>query len=416
MLIMYISRVVFLHTIFALTFRTVSGLTIERGAFIQRAKAFSIGALTSSSLIPKMSAADVTSAKPTMQIPKNIGSDQIVAYRSFRVPIKGFGVEVPVAVWYPSAKQGTSRSVAASGSVKYAHSISVRRIGQLLCGWNLPSFLQKSYDLSPFLGEYVVEDSEDASMLSSADAPVIVLAHGYLGSRFDMCHLAECLAQEGFVCISPEYPESLAASYERMDGLERSIITPKVMETVIEKLGITGTRRGIVGHSLGCGTAINTGDRSWARVCIAGYAANQGGQADGAILFISSVNDGAVPLNRLRDRIPSDFVQFGDDSPLVRPMDFEVVQDSPPNQQQFPLKTAVIFERRDAPNHISFLSDGVNNAMIDLLSPLLPVAQALKIPVLDFDKYKISQDSAPTAEIVIPMVRSFLKQNLLSGE
>ena len=221
---------------------------------MQKAKTFSIGALASGSLSAQMSV-DTSYAQSNVRVPKSSESDQIVAYRSFKVPIQGYGVEVPVAVWYPNAttEKGAYLSVAA-GSVKYTHSISVRRIGQLLCGWNLPSFLQKSYDLSPYLENYVVEDNEGISMLSSVDAPVIILAHGYLGSRFDMCHLAECLAQEGFVCISPEYPESLAASYERKDGLERSVITPRVMEDVIEKLGITSTRRGIVGHSLGCGT------------------------------------------------------------------------------------------------------------------------------------------------------------------
>ena len=72
-----------------------------------------------------------------------------------------------------------------------------------------------------------------------------------------------------------------------------------------------------------------------------------------------------------------------------------------------------IFENKDsAPNHISFLADGTNQAMIEFLSPLLPVAQVLGIPVLDFDKYKISQDSQPTANVVIPLVTSYLKQNM----
>ena len=50
--------------------------------------------------------------------------------------------------------------------------------------------------------------------------------------------------------------------------------------------------------------------------------------------------------------------------------------------------------------------------MIQLLSPLLPVAQSLGIPVLDFDKYQKSRDSRQTAEVVIPLVTSYLKQTM----
>ena len=42
------------------------------------------------------------------------------------------------------------------------------------------------------------------------------------------------------------------------------------------------------------------------------------------------------------------------------------------------------------PNHISFLSEQTNDALVNFLSPLLPVARAIEVPVLDFDKYQVS--------------------------
>jgi hypothetical protein len=80
----------------------------------------------------------------------------------------------------------------------------------------------------------------------------------------------------------------------------------------------------------------------------------------------------------------------------------------------FPSKAIVILDRPDAPNHISFLAGNANDAMVSFLSPLLPVAQALSIPVLDFDKYKVSRDSSATAKVVIPMVSAFLRQHMMT--
>jgi hypothetical protein len=116
------------------------------------------------------------------------------------------------------------------------------------------------------------------------------------------------------------------------------------------------------------------------------------------------MNDGAVSLSRFGGRaaIPSEYVQL-DESKLSQ-------------LSEIPSKASLLFDRPDAPNHISFLADGTNDAMIDMLSPLLPVAQAMKIPVLDFDKYQTSRDSKQTAAIVIPFVTAYLKQHMLKGK
>lgn len=206
----------------------------------------------------------------------------------------------------------------------------------------------------------------------------------------------------GFICVSPEYPESLAASYDRVEGLDRSAITAKTLTDIKSAWNIQPSAFGIVGHSLGCGTAVSTGDDTWARVCVAGFTRKfDGTPVQGNALFVSSMNDGTVSFSRLggKDAIPADVVQL-EESDL-------------PTLSKIPPRSTVVFDRPDAPNHISFLCDGVNEAMIDLLSPLLPVAEAMNIPVLDFDKYKVSRDSDATARIVVPLVCKYLKQQML---
>ena len=237
-------------------------------------------------------------------------------------------------------------------------------------------------------------------------------------------HTTLCL---GFVCISPEYPESLAASYERQENLDRSIITDQIRKTLFSAnynlFPMDATFRfGIIGHSLGCGTATKTGDKSWTRVCVAGFPGEREDTLGGNMLFISSINDGAVSLERLRSAIPSDFERMNEEDDRVKGLvaEYEHEQSasddssSASTKTAIPRRTAMIFERENGPNHISFLAGSVNDAMIDLLSPLLPIAQALNIPVLDFDKYSESRDSKQTADIMVPIVSAYLRQRMLN--
>eukprot|EP00978_Attheya_sp_CCMP212_P005251 scaffold11660_cov49-Attheya_sp.AAC.2 len=346
---------------------------------------------------------DTRSLKPNNDDSSSTVISSNVAYRSLKVDISQ-GVEqasVPVAIWYPITNDV---AVSSSSIAKYSHRISVKRIGQLLAGWEfIPEFASKDFSLSPTLS------SDTTGMVVSGEnmelptrGPVVLLAHGYLGSRFDLSHLGEELASQGFICLSPEYPESLSASYPRIDGIDRSVITSRLLETITSDWGISASSYGIIGHSLGCGTAINTGDDSWARVCIGGFPRSV--PRESPILFLSSMNDGAVSMARRGLTVPREYVQLKEDFAS------SLVASSPSSKEKWPKKASLIFDRPDAPNHISFLADSVNDSMINLLSPLLPVAQALSIPVLDFDKYKDSRDSKQTAQIVIPIVTSYLKQ------
>jgi hypothetical protein len=214
--------------------------------------------------------------------------------------------------------------------------------------------------------------------------------------------------------LAPEYPESLAASFDsgaaggpERPALNRARITSALLDSLRTEWNVKPTSYGIVGHSLGCGTALDTGDDSWSRVLIAGFPRTFDGRPIPGrnLLLLMSMNDGAVSLSRRggKESIPSDFALLDSDAVVSRTL----------SESRLPRRAAVVMEGDGAPNHISFLADGVNAAMIDLLSPLLPVAQALKIPVLDFDRYQKSRDSVPTARIVHPLVVRYLSEQML---
>jgi hypothetical protein len=187
----------------------------------------------------------------------------------------------------------------------------------------------------------------------------------------------------------------LAASYERKPGLDRTIVNNELLKFIDSSIQPSGY--GVVGHSLGCGTALRLGDASWARVLIAGPPAPE--DCLSPLLFISSLNDGLV---RAR-------------GPLMLPPSYQRLQEGD-LPTPIPRLAALIFDRPDAPNHISYLSENVNDAMVNFLSPLLPVAQAMSIPVLDFDKYQLSRDSKPTAAIIKPLISDFLVQQMKSTD
>ena len=345
----------------------------------------------------------------------------VVAYKSLSLSMNDVllgvdeAVEVPIACWFPAGDERQQGPTAAESAVRYKHRISVRRIGQLLAGWNLPGFVARNFELEPSLMSSAAASalSPSALVVNGQDLdlpkrswPVVLLAHGYLGSRFDLSHLAEELAAMGFVCLAPEYPESLAASYERIEGLDRKKITDKLLETLEGEWDVQPSSYGVVGHSLGCGTAIETGDdESWTRVCVAGFPRTRDGRSlpGKKLLFVASMNDGAVSLSKYggKSAVPSDL-------PILE----DIIRGSPP-PAMLPNRAAIVLDGPNAPNHVSFLASGVGNAMVDFLSPLLPVAQTFNIPVLDFDRYKQSQDSRETARLVHPVVIQYLKQHMV---
>ena len=404
-------------------------LLVSGGSATSSSKAFAFtSSSSSSSPTHSKRMARQSSAVPTLidTLPSNSGTDlsdtkkekSTVLYHPIEIPMNDFGVKIPVACWYPTCEVGDDTKrldgdfETLASPVTYQHRISVRRIGQLLAGWNfIPEFVSKKYSLQPTSSihgntiQLIPGLSSSTKVIS--EAPVIFLAHGYLGSRFDLSHLAEELCSEGYICIAAEYPESLAASYERIEGLDRSTINAAILESLHNNReqwnNIQPTAYGIIGHSLGCGTAIQMGNDDWARVLIAGFPQNRDGTpVAGNNLFISSIND-SLARNRIN-------------SALISSCNYKLLSEQELLNQEplksIPRRAAILFDRPDAPNHISYLCEGVNNAMIEFLSPLLPLAQALSIPVLDFDKYKDSRDSIATASIVHPLIIRYLHQEL----
>ena len=356
-----------------------------------------------------------SSSSPSSSLTGNVN------FQDLTLKLDAFDTTVPVACWWPATEDDATNDRRQVAS--YAHRISVQRIGQLLAQWNfIPSFASRSFQLQPTLsqkvwkGNLVVGDSKNTA--SSFTGPVVILAHGYLGSRFDLSHLAETLSANGFLCLAPEYPESLAASYDRIPGLDRGYINQQLLgHTLSQQWKIQATSFGIVGHSLGTGTALSTGDESWARVLLAGLPRQRNGAAiPGNLLLIASMNDGAMSLARFGGKsiIPNDYALLKEeDVALTTTTDsstFSLASSS--SSTLLPRRAAWILESADAPNHISFLSAGVNDAMIDLLSPLLPVAQLANIPVLDFDRYQVSRDAGPTAARLHPVILRYLQQEM----
>ena len=72
----------------------------------------------------------------------------------------------------------------------------MKKIGSLLAGLNfIPEFVSKDYRLSPSLAKGDVV--EDMNLSIPSKRPLIILAHGFLGSRFDLSHIAEEVALQG---------------------------------------------------------------------------------------------------------------------------------------------------------------------------------------------------------------------------
>ena len=112
------------------------------------------------------------------------------AYRSASVEVAG--ADIPVALWLPPAAAALDFGAPAA---EYAYRIDLGRIASKLglgfLGW-LPA-----RDCPLPIGQ-----------LAETHAPrkncAILFAHGYLGSRFDLQHVCEALAADGFVVAAPE--------------------------------------------------------------------------------------------------------------------------------------------------------------------------------------------------------------------
>ena len=215
----------------------------------------------------------------------------------------------------------------------------------------------------------------------------IIFAHGFLGSRFDMLHLCELLASRGYTVLAPELPESISNSFETTDGVSRDSIVDATMSFIRREN--PNPRFGIFGHSMGGGTAAqNTNSFPLGRVSIAGY--RPGATVD-PTLIVASEGDMVIPLNRITTALPpsSTTVTFTGE-PIL---DIKSII-SQHNTISFIMSEISTDPGLFQTNHISFLSPSTNDALVSGLRALIPLAKALKMPLLDMDLYMNSRDSA----------------------
>jgi len=331
--------------------------------------------------------------------------EQVIGYRSLLLPVGT--ARVPVSFWYPTAQSGGSAgSRQRREETPYRHFISVGKIVEVLQGSEVPRSVGWEYKLrsgediairqnapvaSASVAATTLQERRKAAGLGAQQCAVI-FAHGYLGSRFDMLHLCELLASQGFVVAAPDFAEGLSGS---VPADPEQVNRGKILSATIRRLQkeFEAEQFGIVGHSAGGGTAtMATGGFSCGRVAVAGLA--PGYQGPDPLLVVASAGDGVIPLSRVVQAVPKGAASF------ERGEDVDVTETA-----------AALLMRQGRgeplPCHISFLSSEANNAMISLLSPLLPVARALEVPVLDFDKYLALQDADSVAAEVLPVIERF---------
>eukprot|EP00435_Cladocopium_sp_Y103_P009402 s3282_g2.t1 len=340
-----------------------------------------------------------------------VGGRCAVGYRSTQLRVRG--KRAPVSLWYPARAPRERRGASSSEPKPYRHFISVAKIVEVLQGTELPEALGWEYQLEA--GEAVFPDalpipaeSQETELqqrrveqgLAVANCAVI-FAHGYLGSRFDMLHLCEKLALRGFVCASADFAEGLSGA------VPRQIARQEIVQELILRLRseFDVQHLGIVGHSAGGGTATALpGEFRCGRVAVAGLAPGYSG--GDPLLAVASEGDGVVRLPRVLQALPEDMAM----------QDLGNFDASSSRRLGILLRQPLTPRAAGPPCHISFLSEESNQAMISLLTPLLPVAQMLDVPVLDFDAYLKLKDSRDLAKVLLPVIEEFFSYHASRAE
>lgn len=151
---------------------------------------------------------------------------------------------------------------------------------------------------------------------TSGALPAVVLAHGFLGSRFDMLHLAERLAAQGMVVMSPEFPDArsgeVTADPSSMgQPATRQDILLATMADLQTQFSVT--RVGLLGHSAGSGT-ISRLPGVYARVSVAGLVPQPESQPEGPFLVVHSSGDSTIAfqggMEAVRARLASGAYTF----------------------------------------------------------------------------------------------------------
>ena len=314
------------------------------------------------------------------------------------------GVRIPVAIWRPA-------NTPVANAQTYPYCIDIGKIAAKLkvgfLAW-LPRF---DYNLPcGTTADQIV--SPPPGFNNARSGSCLLFAHGFLGSVYDFAHAAEALAADGFTVVAPELPESLSASYRPPDGLTRDEIIACARALIDDESAEAGgaaksvNQWGIFGHSAGAGSALmQRGDYRLGRACLAtGF--RQGYAGMDPLFLCASDGDGCTKFmtTDLRSALEADT--------SARCTFFGSLDDAYPSQTaSIPKRGAFIFADDNSPSplpcHISFLWSEVDEAMASLLSPLLPLAKALGLFLLDFDVYLETRDADRTAAQVVPALRRF---------
>ena len=131
------------------------------------------------------------------------------------------GARVPACVWLPTA---TDEAPPAS----YKYRISAGRLVKTILGLPTPDAIARTFALDA----PGVRAAPGATVKDGT--PVVVVAHGFLGTRFDLSKFGEALAREGAVAIAPDFDETLAGSYtpDSNGGSSRDKIVVAALEPV----------------------------------------------------------------------------------------------------------------------------------------------------------------------------------------
>ena len=178
--------------------------------------------------------------------------------------------------------------------------------------------------------------------------------------------------------------------------------TPDV-DSSVRRSDFGATEFGIFGHSAGGGSAtMMSGPFTLGRCAIAGARLYDGGDP---LYIVASSGDGVIPLDRVKAAV------FGRSGMQVASDPAELTWRAGQQKSAALLLDKAVPGAAYPPNHISFLDEEANAALVRVLSPLLPLARFLKLPVLDFDVYTERLDARQTAAAVRPSIVSFFMAN-----
>eukprot|EP00793_Prasinoderma_coloniale_P003932 PRCOL_00006773-RA len=372
-------------------------------------------------------------------------------------------------MWYPAA--GESAAAGAS-PVLYPHAISVAKIARVLLSLppSTPRWLDRDVPLRAAAGVVAGgrrpagADVKGAVILChgylGSRFDLVDYAEALAAAGFVVCapEFAEGLADP---TTTPPYARPGAPPPQNPSASREEVVNATLAQLVEGPFGITrdSGRLALVGQSAGAGTAVQTRGRL-ARVAIAGLRDVPAEVAADPLLVIASEGDGVISLDAREsgrfgpspgiveavNALPVPVAAFDGDS--LRELTESaaaaaasgaaaaattagggecapapgggaksgaavaaVAVSGGAEQACAPPvdRTAFVAYRGEgSPCHISFLSARTNDAMVDVLSPLLPLAEALDVPLLDFDVYSNSRDSDEVAADCVPLVTNWL--------